>query len=142
MRRVSGTTTSNEQAGVTRDVTRMPLPGSRWRRNNEDLRILAPAWLRRLSSMRLPIQHASWAVLLSPGRQLIPAAGVFRLRRRCQNAAMECYRRAMIGEQTFEGRRENLAQANKLSRTYAALLEALTRHRGKGQQNIHVDKAL
>jgi hypothetical protein len=39
------------------------------------------------------------------------------------NAAMECYRRAMIGEQTFEGRRENLAQANKLSRTYATLLE-------------------
>jgi hypothetical protein len=31
------------------------------------------------------------------------------------NAAMECYRRAMIGEQTFGGRRENLAQANKLS---------------------------
>ena len=27
------------------------------------------------------------------------------------NAAMECYRRAMIGEQTFEGRRENLVQA-------------------------------
>ena len=24
------------------------------------------------------------------------------------NAAMECYRRAMLGEQTFEGRRENL----------------------------------
>ena len=37
------------------------------------------------------------------------------------NAAMECYRRAMIGEQSFEGRRENLAQANKLSRTYATL---------------------
>jgi hypothetical protein len=36
------------------------------------------------------------------------------------NAAMECYRRAMIGEQTFEGRRENLSQANKLSRTYAS----------------------
>lgn len=26
------------------------------------------------------------------------------------NAAMECYRRAMIGEQTYEGRRENLAK--------------------------------
>ena len=25
----------------------------------------------------------------------------------CHNASMECYRRAMIGEQTFEGRREN-----------------------------------
>jgi hypothetical protein len=29
---------------------------------------------------------------------------------------MECYRRAMIGEQSIEGRRENLSQANKLSR--------------------------
>jgi hypothetical protein len=44
------------------------------------------------------------------------------------NAAMECYRRAMLNEQTFEGRRENLNQANKLSRTYATLLEALNRH--------------
>ena len=55
------------------------------------------------------------------------------------NAAMECYRRAMIGEQTFEGRRENLIQANKCSRTYAALLEALNRHRGKGQQKVVVE---
>jgi hypothetical protein len=57
----------------------------------------------------------------------------------CHNASMECYRRAMIGEQTFEGRRENLNQANKLSRTYAALLEALNRHRGKGQQKVTVE---
>jgi hypothetical protein len=55
------------------------------------------------------------------------------------NAAMECYRRAMIGEQTFEGRRENLAQANKLSRTYATMFEALNRHRGKGQQKVTVE---
>jgi hypothetical protein len=45
----------------------------------------------------------------------------------------------MIGEQTFEGRRENLNQANKLSRTYAALVEALNRHRGKGQQKVTVE---
>jgi hypothetical protein len=57
----------------------------------------------------------------------------------CHNASMECYRRAMIPEQTFEGRRENLNQANKLSRTYAALLEALNRHRGKGQQKVTVE---
>ena len=50
------------------------------------------------------------------------------------NAAMECYRRAMIPEQTFEGRRENLNQANKLSRTYGALLESL-----KGQQKVTVE---
>ena len=55
------------------------------------------------------------------------------------NAAMECYRRAMIGEQTFEGRRENLNQANKLSRTYATLLDTLNRHRGKGQQKVTVE---
>jgi hypothetical protein len=55
------------------------------------------------------------------------------------NAAMECYRRAMIGEQPFEGRRENLSQANKLSRTYAVLLDALNRHRGKGQQKVTVE---
>ena len=55
------------------------------------------------------------------------------------NAAMECYRRAMIGEQTLEARRENLSQANKLSRTYALLLDALNRHRGKGQQKVTVE---
>ena len=55
------------------------------------------------------------------------------------NAAMECYRRAMLSEQTFEGRRENLNQANKLSRTYTTLLEALNRHRGKGQQKVTVE---
>jgi hypothetical protein len=55
------------------------------------------------------------------------------------NAAMECYRRAMIKDQTFEGHRENLNQANKLSRTYAVLLDALNRHRGKGQQKVTVE---
>ena len=55
------------------------------------------------------------------------------------NAAMECYRRAMLAEQTFEGRRENLSQANKLSRSFAVLLEALNRHRGKGQQKVTVE---
>lgn len=57
----------------------------------------------------------------------------------CNAAAAECYRRAMLGEQTFEGRRENLNQANRLSRTYAALVEALNRHRGKGQQKVTVE---
>jgi hypothetical protein len=55
------------------------------------------------------------------------------------NAAMECYRRAMIREQSFEGRREALNQANKLSRTYTTLLEALNRYRGKGQQKVTVE---
>jgi hypothetical protein len=57
----------------------------------------------------------------------------------CHNASMECYRRAMIRDQAFEGRREAWSQANKLSRTYAALLDALNRHRGKGQQKVTVE---
>jgi hypothetical protein len=55
------------------------------------------------------------------------------------NSAMECYRRAMFAEQTFEGRRENLSQANKLSRSFAVSLDALNRHRGKGQQKVTVE---
>jgi hypothetical protein len=47
--------------------------------------------------------------------------------------------RAMLREQTFEGRREGLNQANKLSRTYATLLESLNRHRGKGAQKVTVE---
>lgn len=55
------------------------------------------------------------------------------------SAAMECYRRAMIPDQTFEGRDQNLNYANKLSRTWATLLGALNKHRGKGQQKVTVE---
>ncbi len=55
------------------------------------------------------------------------------------NAAMECFRRAMLAEQTLEGRRESLNQANKLIHSYATLIEALDRHRGKGQQHVTVE---
>jgi hypothetical protein len=55
------------------------------------------------------------------------------------SAGMECYRRAMLGEQTFDGRHENLNQANKLSRTFTVLLDALNRYRGKGQQKVTVE---
>ena len=56
----------------------------------------------------------------------------------CHNASMECFRRAAFWDQTFEGKQENLNQANKLSRSYAVLLDALNRHRGKGQQKVTV----
>ena len=56
----------------------------------------------------------------------------------CHNASMECYRRAMIRGQTFEGRREALSQANKLSRTYAALLDALNRPQKVTVEHVHV----
>src|SRR5215208_4607540 len=52
------------------------------------------------------------------------------------DAALECFRRAHLPEQTFEGRQAALGQASKLVRSYAALLEALDRHRGKGQPQV------
>lgn len=55
----------------------------------------------------------------------------------CHNAAMECYRRAMSSQ--LQARDCHLNQANKLSRTYTMLLEALNRHRGKGQQKVTVE---
>ena len=57
----------------------------------------------------------------------------------CHSAAMECFRRAMIKEQTFDGRNQNLNFANKLSRTYALHMESLDKHRGKGQQKVTVE---
>ena len=57
----------------------------------------------------------------------------------CHNAAMECYRRAMISDQTFERWRESLNQANRLSRTWTTLLTALNHYRGKGQQKVTVE---
>ncbi|WAJ28939.1 hypothetical protein [Antarcticirhabdus aurantiaca] len=55
------------------------------------------------------------------------------------NAAMECFRRAMIEGQTFQGREQNLAHASKLTRSYATLVQALDKHRGKGQQTVRVE---
>lgn len=54
-------------------------------------------------------------------------------------AAMECLRRAMNPEQTFAGRDVNLKHAAKLLQIYARQVEALDKHRGKGQQKITVE---
>jgi hypothetical protein len=54
-------------------------------------------------------------------------------------AAMECYRRSMLPEQTFEGRQATLQYAAKMSRLYADLMLALGKHRGKGQQVVRVE---
>jgi hypothetical protein len=53
--------------------------------------------------------------------------------------AMDCFRRAQLPNQTFEGRRMNLEFATKLMRSYAALVETLDKHRGKGQQVVRVE---
>ena len=47
------------------------------------------------------------------------------------NMAMECATTAMIQGQVFEAKMQYMNQSNKLSRTYAALLQALDNHRAE-----------
>ena len=54
-------------------------------------------------------------------------------------AAMECFRRAALAEQTFAGRELGLKYGDKLVRSFAALTDTLNRHRGKGQQVVRVE---
>ena len=51
-------------------------------------------------------------------------------------AAMECFRQAAL---SFAGREMGLKYGEKLVRSFAALTEALNRHRGKGQQVVRVE---
>jgi len=55
------------------------------------------------------------------------------------NAAMECLRRAMIPDQTLDGRDLNLRHATKLQSIFTKQLDALNKHRGKGQQKVTVE---
>ncbi|QPC94749.1 hypothetical protein [Mesorhizobium sp. INR15] len=55
------------------------------------------------------------------------------------NASMECFRRAMLPNQTMIGRDENLGHANKLLRAFSSLVETFNRHRGKNQQKVLVE---
>lgn len=96
-------------------------------------------WTRHSDEAALDMQHKATLgamVGIAPRDELegMMAAQLIA----AHNAAMECYRRAMLSEQTLEGWRENLNQANKLSRTWATLQDALDKHRGKGQQNVTV----
>jgi hypothetical protein len=54
------------------------------------------------------------------------------------SAAMECLRRAMLPNQSIEGRDMNLRHAAKLLNTYSHQIEVLDKHRGKGQQQVTV----
>ena len=54
-------------------------------------------------------------------------------------ASMQCFSRALLSDQTFAGRELNLKHGAKLSRIYAQQVEALDRHRRKGQQTVVVE---
>jgi hypothetical protein len=54
-------------------------------------------------------------------------------------AAMHCFSRAMLDGQSFLTRDLNLKHGAKLSRIYAQQVEALDKHRRKGQQTVIVE---
>ena len=55
------------------------------------------------------------------------------------NMAMTAMGRAMITDQTFEGRQAAVSQAAKLLRTFTAQMEALKKYRTGGQQKMTVE---
>jgi hypothetical protein len=57
----------------------------------------------------------------------------------CHDTAMACFRDALNSKLHGHLWHEYLEQAGKLSRTFAMLLDALNRHRGKAQQKITVE---
>jgi hypothetical protein len=52
---------------------------------------------------------------------------------------MQCQHRANLDGQTFEGRDVNLRHAERFTRIYTQQLDALNKHRGKGQQKVTVE---
>ena len=53
-------------------------------------------------------------------------------------AAMDCFRRAAIPDQTFDGRELNLKFGVKLSSAYARHAETLSKLKRNGQQTVNV----
>lgn len=54
------------------------------------------------------------------------------------NASLECFRRAMIYNQSLEAQKVYLSQAERMMGMYMRQVDALARHRGSGQPNITV----
>jgi hypothetical protein len=117
--------------------------GSRWKEFNHVLlkQVMGSLWMAHAGSKdgQLELYDAA-AAALAGIRPKDEVEGMLAAQMvAAHSATMECYRRAMLKEQTFEGRHESLKQANRLSRTYTMQMDALSRHRGKGQQRITVE---
>jgi len=55
------------------------------------------------------------------------------------NIAMETMARAILSEQTFDGKQVNINQAAKMLRTFTTQMEALKKYRTGGQQKVTVE---
>ena len=84
--------------------------------------------------------HAVYSGLVGIGSEDVIGDMVAAQLLAAHKAAMDCYRIANSPKLYLDTKREMLNQAAKLSRTSAALIEALNHHRGKtGQQTVRVE---
>jgi hypothetical protein len=113
------------------------LGGSEFDEFNQGLDALNTLWTARCDEEQQDQRYRAASAVLIGSKPRSELEGMLLAQLiACHAAAMECFRRAMLAEQSHEGRQANLNAANKLSRTYAALLEGLDRHRGKGQPQV------
>jgi hypothetical protein len=120
----------------------LEMGGSPWKEFNQVLlkQVMRSLWLAHAADKDKDELYDAAAAALAGIRPKDEIEGMLAAQMvAAHSASMECFRRSMLAEQSFEGRRENLSQANKLSRTYAMQMEALNRHRGKGQQKVTVE---
>ncbi len=93
-----------------------------------------------LSKAEVMIQAASLASMLKEIKPQDGLEGMLAVQMLgAHNAAMECLRRAMLKEQSFEGREQNLKHSAKFMSLFNQQLGALNKHRGKGQQKITIE---
>lgn len=104
--------------------------------------VISTAWYGRNPEPGKDLDDKRTAILaflagVSPGDTIegMMAAQLFA----SHAAAMECYRRAMLPDQSVEGKQMNLALAAKLTRANAEQATALSKYRGKGQQKVVVE---
>ena len=99
--------------------------------------VFKPAWKSEAAQMR-EIRAALAAMAgLAPRDELegMMAAQMVAT----HTGAMECLRRAMLPDQSFEGRDVNMKHAAKLMSLYTQQVAALDKHRGGGRQKITVE---
>jgi hypothetical protein len=102
---------------------------------------LSTLWVPPGATKEVQLEHMGAAMLLLEG---IKPEGEIEGMLAAQmigthHAAMDCLRRAMLPEQTFEGREQNLKHAARLLSIFPAQLDALNKNRGKGQQKVTVE---
>jgi hypothetical protein len=102
--------------------------------------VLRTLWLREADKESKNDQIAATIAAMQAIRPRDPLEGMLTAQMiATHNAVMQCLHQAVALKAYPQRQQENLNMANKLTRSYTMQMEALNRHRGKGQQKVTVE---